>query len=45
MIIESVNNVFGRSLNPYNSERTVGGSSGGEAGIYIFKYKLIYYLY
>ncbi len=33
MINESVNNVFGRSLNPWNLARTVGGSSGGEGGL------------
>ena len=32
MIIESVNNIYGRALNPFNNLRTVGGSSGGEAG-------------
>jgi Asp-tRNA(Asn)/Glu-tRNA(Gln) amidotransferase A subunit family amidase len=31
-IIESVNNIYGRSLNPNDLSRTVGGSSGGEAG-------------
>ena len=33
MTIESVNNIFGRARNPWNPERTVGGSSGGEAGM------------
>ena len=33
MINESVNNIYGRSLNPWNLERTVGGSSGGEGGL------------
>lgn len=28
---ESNNNVYGRSRNPYDTRRTVGGSSGGEA--------------
>ena len=27
---ESNNNVYGRSRNPYNFDRIVGGSSGGE---------------
>ena len=27
---ESLNNVYGRSRNPYDTNRTVGGSSGGE---------------
>lgn len=27
---ESRNNVYGQTLNPYNTTRTVGGSSGGE---------------
>ncbi|KDR24070.1 fatty-acid amide hydrolase 2-like isoform X2 [Zootermopsis nevadensis] len=30
---ESRNNVYGQTLNPYNTTRTVGGSSGGEASI------------
>ena len=30
---ESNNNVFGKSLNPYNKERTTGGSSGGDSGL------------
>lgn len=33
MINESVNNIYGRALNPWNLERTVGGSSGGEGGL------------
>ena len=31
--IETYNNVFGRACNPWNPARTVGGSSGGEAGL------------
>lgn len=27
---ECRNNVYGQTLNPYNTTRTVGGSSGGE---------------
>lgn len=30
---ESRNNLYGQTLNPYNTSRTVGGSSGGEASI------------
>ncbi|XP_023231474.1 fatty-acid amide hydrolase 2-A-like [Centruroides sculpturatus] len=30
---ESYNKVYGRSKNPYNIKRTVGGSSGGEGGL------------
>jgi len=33
MWMESVNKVYGRSKNPYNQERLVGGSSGGEGAI------------
>lgn len=29
---ESYNHVFGRSRNPYDTNRTTGGSSGGEVG-------------
>lgn len=31
--IESVNHIYGRSKNPWNPERSAGGSSGGEAGL------------
>lgn len=31
--IESRNNVYGQTNNPYNTTRTVGGSSGGDAAI------------
>ncbi|XP_043501542.1 fatty-acid amide hydrolase 2-like [Polistes fuscatus] len=31
--VESRNNVYGQTCNPYNTTRTVGGSSGGEAAI------------
>jgi len=33
MWMESDNRVYGRSRNPYDSRRIVGGSSGGEGGI------------
>lgn len=29
MSSESVNNIWGRSLNPWNKDRAPGGSSGG----------------
>ncbi|CAD8085395.1 unnamed protein product [Paramecium sonneborni] len=33
MTFESTNRIFGRSLNPWNKDRAVGGSSGGEAAL------------
>ncbi|KAJ0423035.1 amidase signature domain-containing protein [Aspergillus carlsbadensis] len=36
MIAESVNNVFGRTVNPRNRNLTSGGSSGGEAALIAF---------
>ena len=33
MCYESVNEIYGRALNPHNKERTPGGSSGGEAAL------------
>jgi amidase len=33
MIAESVNNVFGRTVNPLNRKTTSGGSSGGESAL------------
>lgn len=33
MIAESVNNVFGRTVNPLNRNTTSGGSSGGESAL------------
>ena len=32
---ESQNNVYGKSRNPYDTNRTVGGSSGGEVSVYV----------
>ncbi|CAN8102461.1 unnamed protein product [Discula destructiva] len=37
MIAESVNNTFGRTVNPRNRELTSGGSSGGESALIAFK--------
>ncbi|KAL1859493.1 hypothetical protein Daus18300_009638 [Diaporthe australafricana] len=37
MIPESVNNVFGRTVNPRNRQLTSGGSSGGESSLIAFK--------
>lgn len=36
-IAESVNNVFGRTVNPRNRQLTSGGSSGGESALISFK--------
>jgi hypothetical protein len=36
MITESVNNTFGRTVNPRNRSLTTGGSSGGEAALIAF---------
>lgn len=36
MIAETVNNVFGRTLNPRNRKLTSGGSSGGESALITF---------
>jgi fatty acid amide hydrolase len=33
MIPETDNSIYGKSLNPYNLDRVVGGSSGGEGGL------------
>lgn len=33
MSLETVSNLFGRTLNPYNIQLTSGGSSGGEAAL------------
>ncbi|KAH8898429.1 amidase [Thozetella sp. PMI_491] len=37
MMGESVNNVFGRTLNPRNRNLTTGGSSGGESALVTFR--------
>ncbi|KAK5123207.1 putative amidase [Meristemomyces frigidus] len=37
MMGESVNNVFGRTLNPRNRSLTTGGSSGGESALVTFR--------
>ncbi|KAH7136309.1 acetamidase [Dactylonectria macrodidyma] len=37
MIAESVNNVFGRTVNPRNRKTTSGGSSGGESALIVMK--------
>ena len=35
---ESHNHIYGRSCNPYDSNRIVGGSSGGEVLNFLFQY-------
>ncbi|KAH7003234.1 amidase signature domain-containing protein [Fusarium venenatum] len=37
MIAESINNTFGRTVNPKNRNTTSGGSSGGESALIAFK--------
>lgn len=37
MMGESVNNVFGRTINPRNRKLTTGGSSGGESALVTFR--------
>ncbi|KAI2621857.1 amidase [Xylaria nigripes] len=37
MIVETVNNTFGRTVNPRNRKLTSGGSSGGESALVLFK--------
>lgn len=32
---ETRNNIYGQTLNPYDSSRTTGGSSGGEVFIFL----------
>ncbi|CAD8082926.1 unnamed protein product [Paramecium sonneborni] len=41
MTFESTNRIFGRSLNPWNKDRAVGGSSGGEAALQAARCSLI----
>jgi amidase len=41
MMGESVNNVFGRTLNPRNRQLTTGGSSGGESALVTFRASFI----
>lgn len=36
-LYETINNVWGRTLNPFNRTLTPGGSSGGEAALVAFK--------
>lgn len=37
MMAESVNNVFGRTVNPRNRSLTSGGSSGGESALIVMR--------
>ncbi|KAK6850342.1 acetamidase [Apiospora arundinis] len=37
MTVESDNNIFGRTLNPWNTSLTAGGSSGGEGALLAFR--------
>ncbi|KAK8117319.1 uncharacterized protein PG998_005600 [Apiospora kogelbergensis] len=37
MAVETDNNVFGRTLNPWNTSLTAGGSSGGEGALVAFR--------
>ncbi|KAH8749233.1 amidase [Diaporthe sp. PMI_573] len=37
MMGESVNNIFGRTVNPRNRQLTTGGSSGGESALVTFR--------
>lgn len=37
MMGETINNIFGRTLNPRNRELTTGGSSGGESALVTFR--------
>ncbi|KAF2763882.1 amidase [Teratosphaeria nubilosa] len=41
MMGESVNNVFGRTVNPRNRQLTTGGSSGGESALLTFRGSLL----
>lgn len=33
MQLECINNIYGRTINPYNRDLTSGGSSGGEGAL------------
>lgn len=37
MTVETNNFITGRALNPYNQERSAGGSTGGEGGLLAVK--------
>ncbi|KAF2103321.1 amidase family protein [Rhizodiscina lignyota] len=37
MHLETINNIYGRTVNPYNRNLTPGGSSGGEAALVGFR--------
>lgn len=39
--IETGNNLWGRSLNPWNKLRSTGGSTGGEGGMIALKCSLL----
>lgn len=41
MALDSINNVFGRTLNPANRQLTAGGSSGGEGALIAFRGALL----
>ena len=41
MTMETGNNLWGRSLNPWNKSRAVGGSSGGEGGMIALQCSLL----
>lgn len=41
MALDSENNLFGRTLNPFNRLLTAGGSSGGEGALIRMKGSLL----